>query len=149
MPIFLALDGLWLLVLFMALTVRGRLFRQRAYSSRYERLLPSIQTLQVVLLAVWVMLCMCLLLHHSMGTSTLGDIILVAIIAGIVGIVFIAVANHWIRGESLSLRNALLREHIDRQPAGWAQGVASSDELMDDTREYRQVRPRARAAARA
>lgn len=102
--IFFALDGTWGLVLLWALTTRGANCRDRTRKrGLLARILPSSETLQVLLLAVFFQLVCSNVFHKYLGTSTMLHVILVGVAVGWIGMVFVFLLNSWIRGRTFSL----------------------------------------------
>ena len=127
-----ALAGAWGLVVFWSITSRGRACRQRAHSSFYADFLPSSETLQVIVQSSFVQLVLCLSLH-MVQTGGYGWVALWGMASACVGATFIALLNSWVRGESVSLRDALSVDRIDKHPEGW------TDELEGETAEERRA----------
>jgi hypothetical protein len=64
-------------------------------------------------------------MHMYVGTGSDAFVIQWGLMIGVIGAFTISLLNHWIRGESLSLKNALQVQNIDKQgPEGWG-GVSA------------------------
>ena len=127
------LVGAWCLVVFWSITARGQACRQRAHSEWSATFIPSGETLQVLVLSSFVQLIICLSLH-SWSTGSYGLVYLYGAIAGTCGAMFVSLLNAWIRGESVSLRNALEVDQISTVGGG-----ADWNDTPDAMREYGQV----------
>lgn len=141
--------GAWSVVVFWTITVRGDSCRKRAHSGLRSKIVPTAETLQVVVLSSFAQLILSKILHLVMsgGTAALsGDadaantftagpeyyntVVLLGLGIGVLGTIFTALLNSWIRGESASLRAALKVDQIDKQPVWMDEG---------DDREYREI----------
>ena len=117
-----------------SVTARGHACRRRAHSGWRAQLMPSGETLQVVVLSSFVQLIISLGLH-MWSTGSYRLVILYGLFIGLVGAIFNSVLNAWIRGESISLRRALQVDRIDTLG-----GADFWDDPPDEPSEYRQVR---------
>ena len=129
-PILGTLLSMWGLVVFWTITSRGDRCRKRAHSEWRANFVPSAETLQIFVISSFVQLILLLGLHYSSQDVDL--YISYGLLSGCVGVVFTSLLNSWIRGESVSLRNALSVDKIDKQVPGWQDDVESA-------REYRLV----------
>ena len=138
-PFVLILLGMWGLVVFWTITSRGEACRKRAHSEWREAIVPSAETLQVLVLSSFVQLILGLSLNYGInrdGNASLGLIVFFGLGIGGVGTLFTAVLNAWIRGESASLFKALDYDQIDKMVNGWTD---DDEEAGLIGREYRQV----------
>ena len=136
------LDGIWGIVLAWSLTSRGDACRRRAHSGWRARYTPSSETLQVLVLSVFVQLIMAQVLYLFFdippGDDVLFYLAVYCVLIGMLGTLFNFVFNAWIRGESASLMNALSVDKIDKKVAGW-DDASDDDEDEGAHREYSQV----------
>jgi len=128
--------GLWALVVFWSITVRGKGCRQRAHRKWAAELMPTAETLQVLVLSSFVQLILNLSLHLTFRETenfqkAFPLVIFFGVGVGAVGTLFNSLLNSWIRGESPSLRAALSVDQIDKLGTDWVDA--------DANREYRQV----------
>ena len=110
--VYLVLLGVWGLVVFWAVTVRGKKCRERAYSSWREKVFPTAETLQVVVLSAFFQFILSNLMQFLAPGENM--IIPYAVFVGCCGTAFSLVTSSLIRGKSLSLKNALSAGEIDR-----------------------------------
>jgi len=135
--------GAWGLAVFWSISARGQACRNRAHSGWRSNIMPSGETLQVLVLSSFFQLIMSIVAHSvspaPSSSTALNTVYLYGAGIGILGAVFIAVLNAWIRGESISLRKALDVGKIDR--AGGSKQWDAADEEADGRTEveYRQV----------
>ena len=135
----------WFVAVAWAITSRGQSCRQRAHSGWREAIMPSGETLQVFVLSSYFQIILSILAHTYIAPAPSSSaafqfVYLYGIIIGVIGAAFIAILNAWIRGESISLRNALSVAQIDRLGGSkeW-EGDDDEDDGGDRNREYRQV----------
>ena len=102
--LFFALDGVWGAVLLWSITTRGAKCREASKRSFLSLILPSSQTIQVLILAIFVQLVCSNVFHKYLDTSTVFDIAAVALGVGAAGSVFVFLLNSWIRGTTFSLK---------------------------------------------
>ena len=114
--------GLWGLVVFWTITTRGDACRKRAHSEWREAIVPTAETLQVVVLSGFVQLILGLSMNLAFNNpnGNFGYVALFGIGIGCVGTFFTALLNSWIRGESASLFKAITYDQIDKVASGWA-----------------------------
>jgi hypothetical protein len=129
----MVLLGLWALVVFWTITARGDACRKQAHSEWRANFMPTAETLQVLVLSCFLQLILSLVLHlvtpESSNNFTI--VVLYGFAIGTIGAVFNAILNTWIRGESLSLSQALEVRNVDKTQSEWIKD--------DDTREYSSV----------
>lgn len=133
--------GAWGLVVFWTITARGQSCRKQAHSGWRSKIIPTSETLQVLVLSSFAQLIMCYWLHvafmkYGLHTGAFDLVVVFGIIVGIFGTIFTAIFNSWIRGESASLRVALSVDKIDKSAVGWAE---DDEDNVEKHREYRQV----------
>ena len=87
--LFFALDGVWAAVLLWSITTRGAKCREASKRSFLSRVLPSSETVQVLILAIFAQLVCSNIFHKYLDTSTVFDIAAVALGVGAVGSVFV------------------------------------------------------------
>ena len=122
--------GLWGIVIFWTITARGNACRKRAHSW-WSEILPTAETLQVVVISSFLQLILSLTLHLATKDNTGYDkVVLYGIICGCFGTLCISLLNSWIRGESPSLRLALSVDQIDKHGPGFGEG---------EERDYQQI----------
>ena len=129
------LCGLWAMVILWSITTRGDACRKRfSHSSWLALFMPSAETIQVVVIACFIQLVLCLGFHMFLETGTLSHVISYGIFAGSMGALSISVMNMWIRGESIDLANALSIDKIDKVALGWNEDVPLEDETDEEAR---------------
>ena len=112
--------GLWGVVVFWTITVRGDACRKRAHSEWRARFMPTAETLQVLVLSCFLQLILSASLHLGLKhLGSFGFATLLGVGIGVIGAVFMALLNAWIRGESISLRKALDVRNVDKAPIEW------------------------------
>ena len=116
--IIFALVAAWGVAVFWSITARGAACRKRTHASWKKHIVPTGETIQVIVLSSFFQIIMSVALHVASpapsSSEALGFVYLYAVIIGVIGACFIAILNAWIRGESLSLRNALSVGDINR-----------------------------------
>ena len=136
------LVGLYGLVIFWSITSRGRACRKRAHSAFLADFVPSAESIQVFVLSAFLQLILSLSLH-LVHTGTMDIVVLWGVIIALVGTAFNFVLNAWIRGESMSLREALSVDQIDKEAPGWNDESLVPGETMQQQHaalvEYSQV----------
>lgn len=113
-----ALVAAWGVAVFWSITARGAACRKRTHASWKKHIVPTGETIQVIVLSSFFQIILSVALHMASpapsSSEALGFVYLYAGFIGVVGACFIAILNAWIRGESLSLRNALSVGDINR-----------------------------------
>ena len=103
--VFFSLDGVWAIVLMWSLTTRGDSCQSKTKRSRLAKLLPSSETLQIMCLAIFFQLVCALIMHKYIAyQESMVFVVMVGILVGACGMLFVYALNSWIRGTTFSLK---------------------------------------------